>query len=269
MDKLKLLKDLKEIININCYGTENLSSDQPYIFVSNHNCLLDVLYLPMTLDFPIVELISSRLIFNKEDIKRFKLINDHLYTMPIEAHGGPKYSNLCLSSGVELLKNGISLSIFPEGAYIKEKIIHKGRTGAIRILYDAVRENVPVNLVPVAIDVKGEYELDSYDIKDNNVDIHFLEPIEYDNSFAQYNSTNNYEEKNKALHKPMDQAMQNIAKKLERPADLEYIRLNPKGNIMTFEGHKIPTPKLNETDYLKYQKDINERLEKQLSLLKK
>lgn len=50
-----------------------------------------------------------------------KAFNEYLYTMPMEAHGGKKYSSLCLEYITELVKNGIDISIFPEGAYVEEK----------------------------------------------------------------------------------------------------------------------------------------------------
>lgn len=269
MDKLQLLKELKKDITLNCYGTDKLSSDNTYIFVANHNCLLDVFYLPMSLDFPIVEMISGRLIFNREDMDRFNLINNYLYSMPIEAHGGAKYSNLCLSTGVELLKNGVSLSIFPEGAYIPEKVVHKGRTGATRMLFDALHEDISVLFVPVAIDVKGNYDLDSYDFTSSSVDVHFLDAIECDNYLDAYVYSDDFAVMNDALHKPIDMAMKSISDCLNRPFDFEYIPLRPKGNIMNFDGEKIPISQLENTDYLKYEQDLSLRLKKQLSTLNK
>ena len=182
MSKLDLLKGIRDEININIEGIENIDFDAPNLFVSNHNCLMDIFYLPMSVDIPIVDMISARLIY-KRVLDRQKMVNDYLYSMPIEAHGGKVYSDMCLDSGVKLLNSGISLGIFPEGAYVPGNNIYRGRTGASRILFSAMNEGVDVNLVPVGINVSGDFDLDSYAFDGRNVDICILPSVYCDDFF--------------------------------------------------------------------------------------
>ena len=107
LDELKKLKN--DLIKVN--GLENIDNKIPSIIISNHNCLMDIFYLPLVLNNEIVSLISPRLIYKKIE-NRQETVNKYLYAMPIEAHGGKTYSNICINKATELLNNNISLNIF-------------------------------------------------------------------------------------------------------------------------------------------------------------
>ena len=103
MNKLEALKKLRDELNVEINGLENLNSDSPNVFIANHNCLKDIFYLPMSLPMETVSLISSRLIY-KPDKKRQEMVEKYLYAMPIEAHGGSRYSEICLSRVQNILR---------------------------------------------------------------------------------------------------------------------------------------------------------------------
>lgn len=109
------LKELKSRTNIKVNGIENIPKDVPVIFCANHNCLMDIFYLPSVLPDNTINLISARLLY--KDIKeRKEMVNGMLNAMPIEAHGGKSYVDMCICYATKLLCNGFNLTIFPEGA---------------------------------------------------------------------------------------------------------------------------------------------------------
>lgn len=87
--KIEELKKLRNSINLEVNGNPEIIKESPTIVITNHNCLKDIFYLPISLseEDKIISLISSRLIY-KRDIKRQEVVNKYLYSMPIEAHGG-------------------------------------------------------------------------------------------------------------------------------------------------------------------------------------
>jgi len=108
--KNKLIQ-LKEMLNLEIEGRENFPTDAPSVVIANHNCLKDIFYVPAALPNNSVSLISSRLVY-KNIKERKKAIHDLLYPMPIEAHGGGGYAEICLKYAAKLLRNGCTLSIF-------------------------------------------------------------------------------------------------------------------------------------------------------------
>ncbi len=87
MNKLEELKKLREQVNLSVINLDNYPKNQINVLVSNHNCLMDIFYLPMALPEEIVSLISARLVYKKEN-NRKGIVDKYLNAMPIEAHGG-------------------------------------------------------------------------------------------------------------------------------------------------------------------------------------
>lgn len=251
MNKLEALKKLRDELNVEINGLENLNSDSPNVFIANHNCLKDIFYLPMSLPMETVSLISSRLIY-KPDKKRQEMVEKYLYAMPIEAHGGSRYSEICLSRVQNILKNNISLSIFPEGAYVEENIIYRERTGASRIVYSSRDNGIAVNLVPVALDININ-DLDNYDlIPDDMIKITIMEPINYEQAYYDYINSTTIEEKRYNLHRPIDEGMSKIAKVLGRKYVNDYIILRPKNNVIFPNGEVVSTDQAQKDEFTSF-----------------
>lgn len=262
MGKLDVLKSIRDEINISINGSENINYDNPCLFVSNHNCLMDIFYLPMSIDIPIVDMISARLIYKKVS-DRQKMVNDYLYSMPIEAHGGKVYSDMCLDSGVSLLNSGISLGIFPEGAYLPGNNIYRGRTGASRLLFGAMDKGIDVNLVPVGINISGGYDLDSYCFDERMVSVDILPSVACSNWYDMFKEGSSFQDRNDALHAPIDICMKNIADALNRPYVDEYIELYPKGNVIFSNGTTVLTGLAQCSEFVnEYEMELNNRVKK-------
>ena len=257
MSKLETLKKLRNELDIQINGKDNYPKDVPCVIITNHNRLLDIFYTPLAFDNDIVSLISARLVY-KQDLSRLEVVNKYLNAFPIEAHGGNKYSNMCLDYASKILDNKINLSICPEGAYLEGKdYVYKGRTGAIRILFKSLDNNNFSYLLPVSIDIETNKELDCYNVGKDKVKIEILNPIDPINYYKDFNDS--YEkEKNVILHKMIKEGMQNISKSLNREYLDEYIELYPKGNVIFNEGITIPKEEAQDKIYIeKYNNDLN------------
>lgn len=259
MNKLEELRELRKQVNLIIKNLNNYPKDEINVLVSNHNCLMDIFYLPMSLPEEIVSLVSARLVYKNENDRK-DIVNKYLHAMPIEAHGGSIYANMCLEQATKFLENGKSVSIFPEGAYVHEKKIFRGRTGASRILYNARESGKQINLVPVSIYVDRNDELDSYNKVGDNVEINILPSINYEDAYYNYRHSNTKEEMNIFLHQPIDIAMQCIADNLGIPYDENYIELRPKGNIMFADGSVIEVNNAQNSELInRYNDELNDR----------
>ena len=80
--KLDELRELREKLNISVSGLENIKENEVAILVSNHSCLMDIFYVPCVIDKDIISLISSRLMY-KNDTLRKNVVNKYLNGFPI------------------------------------------------------------------------------------------------------------------------------------------------------------------------------------------
>ena len=272
MTKLDNLQKLKRNITFKVNNeTEHINDNVPNIYVANHNSILDIFYLPLSLNKDIVSLISARLIY-KKDIDRQQAVNNYLNAFPIEAHGGKEISRLCLKYAKELLKNDIDLGIFPEGAYIDTKIVHRGRTGVSQILYSYFQDTKKyANLIPVGINnISSNIDLDNYyPAYEDQVEVTILPAIDYKEDVNLF-LDDTTQDKNKYLHNPVDKAMQSIASALQREYHNEYIELYKKGNVIFENGETISTNKVQENkEYIeRYNKELNTRYKKLIKTFK-
>lgn len=265
MNKLEELKKLRNQVNLIIKNVDNYPKGEINVLVSNHNCLMDIFYLPMSLPEEIISFISARLIYKNESDRK-DVVNKYLYAMPIEAHGGSVYSNICLEQATKFLINGKSISIFPEGAYVYDKKIFKGRTGASRIAYNARNTGKKVNLVPISIYVSRNDDLDSYNKVGDNAEITILPAIDYEESYYNYKHSKTKEEMNMFLHQPIDNAMRCIANSLNIPYDDNYIELRAKGNVMFDDGSVVDVNIAQNSEFVnRYNNELNGRF---LRLLK-
>lgn len=256
--KLEKLKQLRKSIELIVKGMDNYPKNITVMVFANHSCLMDIFYIPMILPEESVSVISARLMY-KNDLERQMIINKYINPIPIEAHGGRYYIDSCINNASKILTSGISMSIFPEGVYIKDKNkIYRGRTGGARILFDARVNNPNIKLVPISIKYEKEIKnIDSYYPEDNIVDINILEPIDYETDFERFMNSTDFNEKNQFMHNVVDSAMKSIADSLNEEYDSNYFELDPKRMIFT-DGRILSEDESNQDTIQKlYTKHIN------------
>lgn len=242
--KKPLLNQIGGEFSINVDGMENYSLDKPSLVVANHTCMKDIFSLPAALPEACQIVLSSRLMWkcnNAENSQRRRIIEESLHGIPLEVHGGKQRLQVGLEMAKRALINGWSVVIFPEGAYIDEGHVSRGRTGAARILFGARQAGVDVNLLPVGIDNKTEInDLDDFTTRGDSIDIKVGSPIDYDEYFDNFMNADSPERIKNALHSPVDIAMRSIAKSINRNYKNEYIELRPRNTIVLETGEEVP-----------------------------
>ena len=258
MDKLERLKMLRDSANIKIHGMENYPTNSTNLIITNHTCLMDIFYIPMILDCEIVSAISARVMF-KNDTNRKITINSLLNPIPIEAHGDTFYRELCVDNAANVLSNGISVNIFPEGVYITDKNkVYRGRTGGVRMLFNALKNNPNINLVPISIRYNNKInDIDSYNFDFNDVDIYILKPIDYYKFYEIYMNTEDYNIRNFCLHCVTDCAMLSIAQSLNQEYSSSYFELDKKNMILP-NGNTISDSECTNPYIQNLYKDIIE-----------
>lgn len=242
-EKKPLLHEIHSKLNLNVIGTDNYKIGEPSLIVANHTCMKDIFALPAALPEACKVVLSSRLMWkrnNPENSLRRATIEDSLYGVPMEVHGGRERLRIGLEMAKRALIDGWSVVIFPEGAYINDHQVNRGRVGATRILFEARKEGVNANLVPVGINNQSDMNnLDDFIPNNDSVDVIIGSPINYDRYYEDYISANNHEEIKTALHAPVDIAMRSIAKSIGLSYIDKYIELRPRNTIVLESGEEV------------------------------
>ncbi|MCL2245204.1 MAG: 1-acyl-sn-glycerol-3-phosphate acyltransferase [Treponema sp.] len=149
-------------------GVENIPKEGGVCFVSNHDGYFDIILLFAY---------SGRLIgfIAKKELLFIPLLNCWIYMVGglfIDRKNGRKAIRT-INKGVERIKSGGSLVIFPEGHRSKGKGLQPFHPGSLKL---ATMAEAPI--VPVAI--KGTYEVFEKDlrVKSTELKLTFCEPIE-------------------------------------------------------------------------------------------
>ena len=156
-------------------GIENIPMEGPAIVAANHQSFLDDLLLPLMVPSRRVIFLAKADYFDKWYLRWFfKGAN----VIPVR-RGVRSGSEAALRAGVEQLKLGNLLGIFPEGTRSPDGRLYRGKTGVARMAMEA---RVPV--IPVAI--LGTFEAMPYDRKipkGGRVEIRFGKPLTFERHY--------------------------------------------------------------------------------------
>lgn len=127
-------------------GLDNVPAEGAAILASNHLSFSDSIFMPLMVPRPVVFLAKSEY-FTGKGIKGrltatfFRLTNQ----LPMDRSGGAA-SAASLDAGMDVLKNGSLLGIYPEGTRSPDSRLYRGKVGVARLVLQA---RVPV--IPVAM----------------------------------------------------------------------------------------------------------------------
>ena len=127
-------------------GLDNVPSQGAAILASNHLSFSDSIFMPLMVPRPVVFLAKSEYFTGKGVKGRltaafFRLTNQ----LPMDRSGGAA-SARSLDAGMDVLKNGSLLGIYPEGTRSPDSRLYRGKVGVARL---ALQARVPV--IPVAM----------------------------------------------------------------------------------------------------------------------
>lgn len=127
-------------------GLDNVPAEGAAILASNHLSFSDSIFMPLMVPRPVVFLAKSEY-FTGTGIKGrltaafFRLTNQ----LPMDRSGGAA-SAQSLNAGMEVLRNGSLMGIYPEGTRSPDTRLYRGKVGVARL---ALQARVPV--IPVAM----------------------------------------------------------------------------------------------------------------------
>lgn len=157
---------------INIVGKENIP-EGACLYVANHQGFFDI---PI-----VVESVGSSVGFiAKKELLKFKVLTYWMEQMHciLMDRSNIRESVKAINDGIENLKNGYSMVIFPEGTRSKGPSIGEFKKGSLKL---ALKSGVPI--VPIAID--GSYKLregnEKSKIKPAEVKVTICKPIYMDN----------------------------------------------------------------------------------------
>ncbi len=127
-------------------GLRQVPTVGPVIIASNHLSFSDSIFMPLVVPRKVTFLAKSEY-FTSPGVKGLlkKLTFKALGQVPVDRAGGRR-SEAALLTGLELLKEGACIGIYPEGTRSPDGRLYKGRTGIARM---AIESGAPV--VPVAM----------------------------------------------------------------------------------------------------------------------
>ena len=170
---LKCTKKLVEIsgADVTVTGTENVPSDEPVLYVSNHQGNMDIPLLystaPQTMAF-----------VAKKEMEKIPLLG---YWMKERGcvfidRENARNSLKAINEAIQNLKLGHSMAVFPEGTRSKSSQVGDFKAGSLRI---AIKSGVKV--IPVSI--KDSYKLIGKKGRNTpaKVSVHYSEPIDSKN----------------------------------------------------------------------------------------
>jgi 1-acyl-sn-glycerol-3-phosphate acyltransferase len=127
-------------------GLDNVPAEGAAILASNHLSFSDSIFMPLMVPRPVVFLAKSEY-FTGTGIKGrltaafFRLTNQ----LPMDRSGGAA-SAQSLNAGMDVLRNGSLMGIYPEGTRSPDGRLYRGKVGVARL---ALQARVPV--IPVAM----------------------------------------------------------------------------------------------------------------------
>lgn len=132
---------LNRYLRLTVEGLERLPRDTPVILASNHLSFIDSIVLPLNVPRPVYFLGKS----DYWDSWRTRWFVQGTGVVPVRRGGGSE-GERSLQTGVEILRRGDLLGVYPEGTRSPDGRLYRGKTGPVRI---ALAADVPI--VPCAV----------------------------------------------------------------------------------------------------------------------
>lgn len=154
---------------VKVFGQENIPSDKPVVFISNHQGNFDIALFMSHINKP-------KGYIAKIEMKKLPVIRNWMKYMNcvFMDRSNIRKSAEAIVEGVNIIKKGYSLVIFPEGTRSKGDKIGEFKAGSFKL---ATKSKAPI--IPVTI--KGSYKLmeaNGSKIKPAEVEIYIHPPID-------------------------------------------------------------------------------------------
>jgi len=157
-------------------GLENIPADGPALIAANHESFLDDLLLPLVVPGRKVVFLAKAEYFDKWYLRWFFKGAGVIPVRRTNRSG----AEAALQAGVQALREGKLVGIFPEGTRSPDGRLYRGKTGVARMALEAQVPVIPVGIV-------GTFEALPYDRKipkRGRVEIRFGRPLSFERHYA-------------------------------------------------------------------------------------
>jgi 1-acyl-sn-glycerol-3-phosphate acyltransferase len=128
-------------LHVHLEGLEHVPERAPAILASNHLSFLDSIVVPMNVPRPVYFLGKA----DYWDSWRTRWFFEGTGVVPIKREGEGA-GDAALATGVEILKRGDLLGIYPEGTRSPDGRLYRGKTGPVRMALEAGVCIIPIGL---------------------------------------------------------------------------------------------------------------------------
>ncbi len=155
-------------VNFEVKGRENIPENEPVIYTPNHSSMFDIPAIVLTTPKP-------PMFIAKKELSKIPVLKDWMWVIDC-VFVDRKNKNSARSSlydAIEMVKNGRSLVIFPEGTRSKDGTLGEFKGGAMKIAMET-----GAKVVPVLIEGSRARLEETGNVTAGTVYVTFLEPIE-------------------------------------------------------------------------------------------
>lgn len=155
-------------VNFEVKGRENIPENEPVIYTPNHSSMFDIPAIVLTAPAP-------PMFIAKKELSVFPVLRDWMWVIDcvFVDRKNKDSARSSLHEAIEMVKNGRSLVIFPEGTRSKDGKLGEFKGGAMKIAMET-----GAKVVPVLIEGSRDRLEATGNITPGTVYVTFLEPIE-------------------------------------------------------------------------------------------
>ena len=163
-----LPKTLVPYIRMSVEGQDNVPDEAPVIFAANHLSFIDSIVLPLSVPRPIYYLAKADYFESWRTRWFFRAAG----CVPTKRDKGAGTG--ALETGVEILRSGDPIGIYPEGTRSPDGRLYRGKTGPVRMALEA---EVPI--IPVGIEGTDKVQPSgTYGVRRHPVTVRLGEPLD-------------------------------------------------------------------------------------------
>ena len=168
--KKVLPKVLGPYLHLQAEGLEHVPDSAPFILASNHLSFIDSIVIPISVPRPVYYLGKA----DYFDSWRTRWFFEGAGVVPIKRDGSGS-GDAALETGVDILRSGDIVGIYPEGTRSPDGRLYRGKTGPVRMALAA-----GVSVVPCAVigseraQPAGQYRVSRYPVT-----VRFGRPLDF------------------------------------------------------------------------------------------
>lgn len=133
---------LERWVDLQVVGLEHVPRSDPAILASNHMSFMDSLVLPLPVPRPVYFLGKA----DYWDSWRTRWFFQGVGVVPVQREGGAAGME-SLETGVEILRSGDLVGVYPEGTRSPDGRLYRGKTGPVRMALAAGVDIIPCGVI--------------------------------------------------------------------------------------------------------------------------